>query len=136
MLTLLLAYVGWTIYELRCHKENNEVYARELEESLTSEEKQADGKKKFWKSVLANLALIAAGVGILVIGSELMVQGSVQFARMVGVSELFIGLTVLAVGTASPELIVVIVAAIKRKSDIAIGNIIGSNIFNVLGVWG
>jgi len=136
MLTLLLAYVGWTIYELRCHKENNEVYARELEESLQSNEQQAECKKKFWKGVLANLSLIAAGVGILVVGSELMVQGSVQVARMVGVSELFIGLTVLAVGTASPELIVVIVAAVKRKSDIAIGNIIGSNIFNVLGVLG
>ena len=156
LLTMLLAYVAWTIYELRYHKENNEVYARELEENLVPTEKQTNGKqtngnhadgnhaecnkqsgeKKFWKSVLTNLAVIAAGVGILVVGSELMVQGSVQFARGMGVSELFIGLTVLAVGTASPELIVVIVAAIRRKSDIAIGNIIGSNIFNVLGVLG
>ena len=141
LLAMLLAYVGWMIYELRCHKEKNEVYARELEESLVPEEKQAeskqvDGKKQFWKSVLVNLSLIAVGVGILVAGSELMVQGSVKVAMMMGVSELFIGLTVLALGTASPELIVVIVAAIKRKSDIAIGNIIGSNIFNVLGVLG
>jgi len=136
MLAMLLAYVGWTIYELRCHKENNEVYTRELEESLQPDEKHADGQKNVWKSVLANLMLIAAGVGLLVVGSELMVQGSVQVARMMGVSELFIGLTILAVGTASPELIVVIVAAVQRKSDIAIGNIIGSNIFNILGVLG
>ena len=136
MLAMLLAYVGWTIYELRCHKENNEVYARELEESLQPDEKNAASKKSVGKDVLINLTLIAVGVGLLVIGSELMVQGSVKVAVMMGVSELFIGLTVLAVGTASPELIVVIVAAVKRKSDIAIGNIIGSNIFNVLGVLG
>lgn len=80
--------------------------------------------------------LMLAALGVLVLGSDLFVDGAVSVARSLGVSELVIGLTVVAVGTSMPELVTSIVAAVRGERDIAVGNIVGSNIFNVLGVLG
>ena len=136
LLAGLAACMGWTVYELRCHKENNEVYAHELETDVLPDAEHPEVKTQGWKNMSANLGLIVIGVVLLVIGADMMVQGSVQVARLLGVSELIIGLTILAVGTSLPELIVTVLAACQGKSDIAIGNVIGSNIFNILGVLG
>jgi len=76
---------------------------------------------------------VVAGLIILLFDARLLVDGSVSIARGFGVSEAFIGLTIVAVGTSLPELTTSIIAAFLRQSEIAIGNIIGSNIFNVLG---
>jgi len=76
------------------------------------------------------------GLGVLLIGAQLMVQGSVEIARDVGVSELVIGITLVAVGTSLPELATSIIAAMNQQSDIAIGNVVGSNIYNLLGILG
>jgi cation:H+ antiporter len=73
---------------------------------------------------------------VLVAGGRLLVDGAVGLARAVGVTERVIGLTVVAVGTSMPELAASIVAAYRRHADIAIANIIGSNIFNILGILG
>jgi len=80
--------------------------------------------------------LIVAGLGVLIAGSHLFVTGAIGAARTLGVSEAVIGLTIVAAGTSLPELATSIVAAIKKESDIAIGNIVGSNIFNILGILG
>ena len=69
-------------------------------------------------------------------GARFLVDGSVSIARGFGVSEAFIGLTIVAVGTSLPELATSVIAAFRRQSEIAIGNIVGSNIFNVLGILG
>lgn len=79
---------------------------------------------------------IVVGLGVLVLGSHLFVTGAVAIARNFGVSEAIIGLTIVAAGTSLPELATSLVAAIKRESDVAIGNIIGSNIFNILCILG
>lgn len=84
----------------------------------------------------AAIGLIAAGVGLLVIGGELLVRGSVELARAAGMTERVIGLTIVAAGTSAPELFTSIVAARRGQSEIALGNVIGSNIFNVLGILG
>ena len=81
-------------------------------------------------------AFIVAGLGILVLGSHLFVVGSGAIARKLGVSEAVIGLTIVAAGTSLPELATSLVAAVKKESDVAIGNIVGSNIFNILGILG
>ena len=73
---------------------------------------------------------------MLVYGSNLTVNSAIDIARAVGVSERVIGLTIIAFGTIVPELVTCVVAAIKKQSDLAIGNIIGSNIFNILFVLG
>ncbi|WP_439514235.1 calcium/sodium antiporter [Oceanibaculum nanhaiense] len=87
------------------------------------------------KLPLAILATLA-GLGLLVVGAELMVEGSTAIARDFGVSEAVIGLTIVAVGTSLPELATAIVAAIRRHSDVVLANIVGSNIFNVLAILG
>lgn len=88
------------------------------------------------RALLINLVLIAAGLALLVIGSKWMVDGAVQMAKSLGVSELVISLTIVAVGTSLPELATSVLATFKGERDIAVGNVIGSNIFNILCVAG
>lgn len=80
--------------------------------------------------------LIIAGLGGLVLGSEWLIQGAVAAARAFGVSELVIGLTVVAVGTSLPELATSVIASMRGERDISVGNVVGSNIFNILSVLG
>jgi cation:H+ antiporter len=82
------------------------------------------------------LLLILAGLALLLLGAEWMVEAAVAFARALGVSDLIIGLTIIAVGTSMPEIAASIMAAIRGERDIAVGNVIGSNTFNILGCLG
>jgi cation:H+ antiporter len=88
------------------------------------------------RSVANELLLITGGIALLVIGADRVVVGAVAIASLFGISKSVIALTVIAFGTSLPELATSIVAAYKKHSDIAIGNIIGSNIFNLLGILG
>lgn len=81
--------------------------------------------------MIINLAIFAFGLIVLVIGGDRLVKGSSQLARTLGVNPIIIGLTIVAFGTSSPEFLVCLVAAVKNSSDIAIGNIVGSNISNI-----
>ena len=87
-------------------------------------------------SVLIDILLIGTGLGLLVIGADMLVHGSVSVARQFGVSETVIGLSLVAAGTSLPELATSIVAALRGKADISVGNVTGSNIYNVLGILG
>ena len=84
----------------------------------------------------AQLALVGAGLGLLVLGANWLVAASVEIARWLGVSELIIGLTVIAGGTSLPEVATSLIAAARGQRDIAVGNVVGSNLFNLLGVLG
>jgi cation:H+ antiporter len=88
------------------------------------------------RDVLLDITLIASGLVALVFGSQLLVKGAVGLARQLRVGEAMIGLTIVAAGTSLPELATSIVAAGKKEADIAIGNIVGSNIFNILAILG
>lgn len=88
------------------------------------------------KSVIKLLGLLVLGGVTVVLGSNFAVDSATEIARILGMSERFIGLTIIALGTSLPELVTSVTAAIKGKSDIAIGNIVGSNIFNILFVVG
>jgi cation:H+ antiporter len=85
---------------------------------------------------LKNVGLVAVGILLLVIGAGWLVDGAVSVAAALGVSDLVIGLTVVAIGTSLPELTTSLVAAIRGERDIAVGNVVGSNIFNILSVLG
>ena len=90
-----------------------------------------------WDSKLpVQLLLIAAGLGLLVVGAQWLVAAAVTFATYLGVSEMIIGLTIVAAGTSLPEAATSVMAAIRGERDIAVGNVVGSNIFNILGVLG
>lgn len=87
-------------------------------------------------SRLNQILLVVAGIITVVVGAELLVNASVSMMKTFGVSEKFIGLTIVAFGTSLPELATSLVAAMKGEMDISIGNLIGSNVFNILGVLG
>ncbi|WP_277208894.1 calcium/sodium antiporter [Isoptericola croceus] len=88
------------------------------------------------RSVLTDIILVAVGVALLVTGAQLLVRGATQIATTFGVSDLVIGLTVVAVGTSLPELATSIIAVRRGERDLAVGNIVGSNIFNIGAVLG
>jgi len=81
-------------------------------------------------------ALVLGGLGLLVLGADWLVGAAVTFARVMGVSDLVIGLTVVAVGTSMPEIATSLIAALRGQRDIAVGNVVGSNLFNLLAVLG
>lgn len=83
-----------------------------------------------------SIAFILLGLTLLVIGSQLVITNAVQIAKALGISEKIIGITIVSAGTSLPELVTSVYAAFKKKSDIAIGNIIGSNIFNISLILG
>lgn len=86
--------------------------------------------------LITALNFLVFGLLALVYGSDFLVTGAIDFARMIGVSEAVIGLTIVAVGSSAPELATSLMAAFRKKVDIAIGNIVGSNIFNLLSILG
>ncbi len=87
-------------------------------------------------SIIISIILIVSGIILLVLGSDLLVNSAIKIAKIYNVSESVIGLSLIAFGTSLPELVVGIISAFKRKVDFALGNILGSNIYNILGVLG
>jgi len=87
-------------------------------------------------TMLAPLAIAVAGLVLVILGGGFFVDGAVGLARSFGISETVIGLTVVALGTSMPELVTSVLAALRKQSDIAFGNIVGSNIYNILGIGG
>ncbi|MDG1281972.1 MAG: calcium/sodium antiporter [Pseudorhodobacter sp.] len=92
----------------------------------------ADPSMPWWKIA----AFLVAGLIGLPLGAELLVSGAADIARVYGISETVIGLTLVAVGTSLPELATSVIAAFKKQADVAMGNVIGSNVFNLLGIIG
>ncbi len=123
-------YTTFLIWQSRREtKEIVEEYKEELEQAPYS-------SKKPTPQLTAQLLFIAAGLGLLVFGSRLFVSGAVDLAKMMGVSDLVIGLTIVAAGTSLPEVATSVLASARGHTDIAVGNVIGSNIFNLFSVLG
>jgi cation:H+ antiporter len=101
-----------------------------------SEEEPDRAYRGNWKEWARNILLVFAGLALLLFGSNWLVDGAVALARALGVSELILGLTIIAIGTSLPELTTSIIAGLRGARDIAVGNIIGSNIFNILAGLG
>ncbi|MCI0480119.1 MAG: calcium/sodium antiporter, partial [Candidatus Dadabacteria bacterium] len=120
----IIAYTAFLIRQSRKEKE------RPSDEFV--KEYKANGKR----TLLIDIALVAAGLGLLVLGSRWLVNGAVMIATYLGLSELIIGLTIVAAGTSLPEVATSVIASIRGERDIAVGNIVGSNIFNILAVLG
>jgi cation:H+ antiporter len=127
---LFIGVIAYTIFSLRQSRKENEEVRREYEQEFAPKE----------PSTLANIVryfvFIAAGLGLLVLGARWLVDSASSIAEALGVSQLIIGLTIVAIGTSLPEVATSVVAALKGESDIAVGNAVGSNIFNLLGVLG
>lgn len=109
------------------------VYLLTMAKKGTAPEEEKKGKKlPVWKMLL----MVVVGAVMIVLGSDVTVDAATNLATIFGMSERFIGLTIVALGTSLPELVTSVTAAVKGKTDIAMGNIVGSNIFNVLFVVG
>jgi cation:H+ antiporter len=88
------------------------------------------------KGLLVPLAIALGGLGLVAFGCKLLVDGAIGLARVCGMPETVIGLTIVAVGTSMPEFVTSIIAALRKHGDVALGNIMGSNIYNILGIGG
>jgi len=128
LFVLLLAYTVFLVVQSRRETQAaKDAFAEAIQPAVVS---AWDGH---WA---AQLGLIAVGLVALVFGSDYLVQASVAFAKAMGVSDLIIGLTIVAAGTSMPEVATSITAAIRGERDIAVGNVVGSNTFNILGCLG
>ena len=118
----IILYTTFSLYYSRKHEEK-------VEKSIGELEKQPE---PWYKDIL----YLCGGLAILIFASHLLVNNAVSIAQELGVSEAVIGLTIVAAGTSLPELATSLVAALKKNPDIAIGNIVGSNLFNILAIAG
>jgi cation:H+ antiporter len=122
--TILVAYVIFSIYIAR----------RQPADALGAE--FGEEVKISKRGLAIDIAMVIGGLALLVFGARFLVDGAIIIARTYGWSEALIGLTIVAIGTSLPELATSLLAAIKKESDIAVGNIVGSNIFNLVGILG
>lgn len=123
----IFAYTVFLVVKARKEKRNNhDEFAAEFGTDRPA-------TPAFWA---ANLLRISAGLGLLVLGSRWLVAGASELAQRLGIGELVIGLTIVAAGTSLPEAATSVVASLRGERDIAVGNVVGSNIFNVLAVIG
>ncbi len=123
----LLAYVTFTYFR-ESDSPDEAAQMHEAEAAL-----QLSGQPMaLWLALL--IALV--GIALTIVGARLLVTGAIELATAMGVSQTLIGLTVVAVGTSLPELVTAVIAALKKEADVAFGNIVGSNIYNTLGILG
>lgn len=107
-------------------KENNKLIEEEFAEAISKKSLQT------WLAVV----FIIIGLGLLIVGANIFLEAAVEIAKILGMSQAVIGLTIVAIGTSLPELVTSAVASIKNEADIAIGNAVGSNVFNILLILG
>lgn len=126
----IAGYIAFKVLQaLRKMRKGNDI---ELDHTVEEELSHGSDEIPLWHSILG----IVAGIVVLAAGSELFIRGAVTIARLLGVSNVVIGLTVVAFGTSLPELATSVVAAAKGEGDVSLGNVVGSNIFNILFILG
>jgi cation:H+ antiporter len=126
MLVLVIAYTIFVVRQSRAE-------TAEIRDEYAAAAPSSGGWDGHWAM---QVLMVAAGLGLLVVGSNWLVDAAVAFARALGVSDLIIGLTVIAAGTSMPEVATSVMAVLRGERDIAVGNVVGSNIFNILGCLG
>ena len=126
-MVLLIGYVVWTVVSTR--RSTSAAVETEYDEALSADRLRES-------SPVADIGFVVAGLVLLVVGSHALVEAATDIARALDVSELVIGLTVVAIGTSLPEVATSVLAAARGQRDLAVGNAIGSNLFNILAVLG
>ena len=128
---LLLAFAVYILLTIRLARREPAAVEREF-----AENEEARGIVPEAAPAWRNAALIAAGLCVLVVGAQLLVGSALYFSRALGVPELIVGVTVVAIGTSLPEIAASLVAAVRGEAEIVLGNVVGSNIFNILLILG
>lgn len=127
---LFAGIFAYTVFLIRQSRRES----REIQQEFARE--YGDKEPRSAKAILKDAVLILAGLALLVLGSKWLVDGAVAIAQRLGVSDLVIGLTIVAAGTSLPELATSVVASLRGERDIAVGNVVGSNLFNLMAVLG
>ncbi len=127
---LLALLIGYLIAAVRISTGESAAVRAEYDQEF-GEQAQAG-----WRGLSREILLMLGGLALLVGGAEIFVEGAIGIARSLGVSELIISLTIVAIGTSLPELVTALVAATRGENDIAVGNVVGSNIMNLLAILG
>ena len=126
MVAILLAFIVYSYWTEKYRMAPSaELHQHEAEEF-------EDGSRPLW----LNTAILCVGLAAIMGGANMLVDGAVSIARAAGVSEAVIGLTLVAIGTSLPELATSVIAALRKHTDVAIGNVLGSNMFNILSILG
>lgn len=134
-LVSLLLFIAYTVHVARTDVGKAE--AGQLAEHVESRDIDVGERpRSSARKLLVTIAVLVVGVGALVVGGRLLVEGAIALARLAGLTERVIGLTIVAGGTGAPELATSLIAAYRKRTDVAVANMIGSNIFNVLGILG
>lgn len=128
---LFAGVISYTIYLIRESRRQSAAIKAEYEQEFG--DKSRDHTPAMW---LFNIGLVLGGFAMLIFGSRFLVASAISIAQVFGVSDVVIGLTVVAAGTSMPEVATSVVAAVRGERDIAVGNVIGSNLFNILAVLG
>jgi len=126
LVVLLIAYI---VYTYRRERVVHDASAAMHEAEAAAAE---PAPTRLWLAALFAIG----GMALTVLGARFLVDGAIELARAAGISETIVGLTIVAVGTSLPELVTSVMAAVRRQSDVAFGNIVGSNIYNILGILG
>jgi cation:H+ antiporter len=130
---LVLAAVGYTLLLIRVGRSETPEVKEEFSQEYSPE---ALNVRRGWLQGLGQAVLLAGGIALTIVGADWMVDGAVKMAQSLGVSDAIIGLTVIAIGTSAPELVTTIISTIKNDRDVAVGNLIGSSISNILVILG
>lgn len=122
---LLVGMVAYTLYQFKISEQEKSIAKQALQQEVVA-------KLTLWREIL----LVIVGVGLLIVGASFLIKGAIAIATHFGMSQRVIGLTIVAIGSSFPEIATVVVAAMKRRTDLILGNVFGSNIYNVTMVAG
>jgi cation:H+ antiporter len=137
-IVLFAGIITYTIFLIQQSRRENHIKSAAKAAAAKPDDfdQEYSDKPKSSLDYLKNIAFIIIGLGLLVQGSRWLVDGAIAIARTLGVDDVVIGLTIVAAGTSLPEVAASVIASIKGERDIAVGNVVGSNIFNILSVMG
>lgn len=126
----IAALVGYILYVYREEKAHPDEPPAEVHQHM------AEAARPGPKAIALSVGMAVVGIAVTIFGARFLVDAAVSIAQGFGISDTIIGLTIVAVGTSMPELVTSVMAAIKKQADVAYGNIIGSNIYNIFGILG
>jgi cation:H+ antiporter len=135
-LGLLLAAVVYTVALVQLSRQEDAATQLAFRDALAAQAPPVVNPPVSRHAMAWNGLLLLAGIALTALGADLLVAGAVTLAKAYGVSDAFIGLTIVAVGTSAPELVTTLVATLRHDRDVAVGNLIGSSIYNVLAILG
>ena len=135
-IVLLVGGVVYTVGVVRTSRREDPGLGAEFEEMLEGPEQERGPLPRTSAVLGKQVVVVIVGLALIVLGADRLVSGAVSIATSLGVSDAFVGLTVVAIGTSAPELVTAIVASVRGERDIAVGNLFGSSVYNVLIILG